>query len=264
MASSVDIPFFMNDYEVCATIGGRKTEFIRSVKPAVINKYNKIDDAFQGEDDLMNDWENYMVNRDVVDQKMIKALLALSPYGGPGDRLWVRESHFAIRPKVQDPDDPCHRPYDLWIDGEVPARPAPGKGHVMMGPMALVYRATGKKTWGRRDWRQSRKMWRWACRLELLIESMRLIRIQDIDQDGAMRQGIAWNRRGFVSDNQGHNFNPDSAVRSLASLWDEMCMSHKPEVGYDQNPLVWLGRYSIDELRVGVVKAEDLKMRELV
>lgn len=83
----IDIPFFMNDNEVCATIDGRKTEFIRAVKPTVITKYNKIDNAFQGIDDLINDWENYMVNREAVDEKMVKALLALSPYGGSGDRL---------------------------------------------------------------------------------------------------------------------------------------------------------------------------------
>lgn len=178
-------------------------------------------------------------------------------------RLWVRESHFAGRPKHEDPNHPSHKPYDLWIDGEVPARPAPGKPHVMMGPIALVYRASGKKAWNRNDWRQSRKMWRWACRLELIVESMRLVRIQDIDHDGAMRQGIAWNGRGFVSDKKNSNFDADSPVRSLASMWDDMCMSYRSSIGYDQNPLVWLGAYRIDELRAGVVKAEDLKMREL-
>jgi len=254
-----DIPFFMNDREVVATINGRKTEFIRAVKPAVIQKYNKIDPAWQGVNALVEDWENYLINRDPVDEKMVNRLLALSPYGGPGDLLWVRESHFAAKPKANS----SHPPYDLWIEGEVPARDKPGGQHIMMGPIALVYRATGKKTWHGHDWRPSRKMWRWACRLELYVESMRLIRIQDIDHDGAMRQGIAWDGRGYVSDSQGNNFSANNAVASLASWWDEMCINYRNTVGYNQNPLVWLGSYRIDELRSGVVKAEDLKFKEM-
>ena len=107
-------------------------------------------------------------------------------------------------------------------------------------------------------------MWRWACRLELYVESMRLIHIQDINHDGAMRQGIAWNGTGYVSDNQGSNFSSNNAVAALASWWDEMCINHRSTVGYDQNPLVWIGGYQIDELRSGVVKTVDLKFKELV
>ena len=97
-----EIPIFMNDQEVLATIDGRKTEFIRAVKPAVIDNYNKIDSLWQGGDALAEDWENYLINRDPVDEKMVAKLLALSPYGGSGARLWVRESHFAARPKVAE------------------------------------------------------------------------------------------------------------------------------------------------------------------
>ena len=257
-----EYPLIMNGREVRAVVDGRKTDFIRVVTNATIKKYNKLDPQWQGVEALAEDWENYMVNRDPVDQKMVEKLLALSPYGGDGDRLWIRETHFASRPKNLDPKHHSHPKYDVWIDGEVPARPAPGKPHVMMGPVALVYRATGKNTWHGHDWRRSIKMWRWANRIELINESMRIMRIQDIDIEGAMRQGICWNGNGFVSDEQGHNFNHGSAKMSLASWWDEMCQNND-NIWYSENPYVWVGSCRVDELRVGVVKAEDLKMKEL-
>jgi len=263
----LDHPAIMNDREVNAIIEGRKIAFIRMVAPKTMANYNKFNGAWQGIDSLGADWLEFVIDSAPLHssaEDYRTKLLSLSPYGSPGDLLWVRETHFAVAPKNKDPKHSSHPPYDLWIDGQVPARSEKDGPHVMKGPMAVVYRASGKKTWRGRDWRPSIKMWRWACRLELIVEEIKLMRIQDIDHEGAMKQGIAHvPGKGYASDGYLHNLNAQSAIGALASWWDEMCLNGKRIMDYQSNPWVWNTSFSIDVIRSGIVSADDLKFKEL-
>ena len=101
-----------------------------------------------------------------------------SPYGVPGDRLWVKETH-AFGPIVNDPDDWRDNPDD-W---------------------AVSYRADGdERPWKtshdedaeeiKPPWRPSIFMPRWASRITLEVVSVRVERLHDITEDDARAEGV--------------------------------------------------------------------------
>lgn len=83
------------------------------------------------------------------------------PYGQPGDRLWVRETH------------------SLRI---LPEESSDGKG-------IAWYRADGDVYQGMLRWRPSIHMPRWACRLELEITGVRVERLNDCSDADAAAEG---------------------------------------------------------------------------
>lgn len=85
--------------------------------------------------------------------------LKLCPYGQPGDRLWVRETW---HPETSNPD--AKAAYRADCDYE-----------------------TGKEC----GWRPSIHMPRWASRILLEITDVRVERLQDIDEDDCLAEGIA-------------------------------------------------------------------------
>ncbi len=79
-----------------------------------------------------------------------------SPYGMPGDKLWVRETH--------------------WLNtGDI-------------GAGTVHYRATEPEFFG--IWRPSIHMPRWACRLNLENLKMWVERVQDISEENAIAEGV--------------------------------------------------------------------------
>ena len=88
-----------------------------------------------------------------------------SPYGAPGDMLWVRE---AWRAWSQ---------YDDWP----PSRLPPG--------VDVQYIADVSAPWASR-YRSPRFMPRWASRITLRITDIRVERLQDISEDDAKAEGV--------------------------------------------------------------------------
>lgn len=90
-----------------------------------------------------------------------------SPYGEPGDRLWVKETHLA-----------------WWsLDPENPT----GKrkfSHV------AAFRADGYELQGDEKWIPSIHMRRAASRITLEITDVRVERLQDISHDDALAEGV--------------------------------------------------------------------------
>lgn len=101
-----------------------------------------------------------------------------SPFGGPGDRLWVRECFQMTRPK---------RSGERFIV----RNPAPGLGD-------LHYRADQESD-PPPKWRPSIHMPRWACRTLLEVLDVRLERIQDITEEDAKAEGFQ-RREHFLRD----------------------------------------------------------------
>ena len=162
-------PILMNGPMVRAVLSGQKTQTRRLVKGIV-------------EDVRRGDWyaDRRLVHKptcqlgfcETVDDGVLacdgydlepNGAGIRSPYGGPGDRLWVRETWglFDTEPK----------------DGE---------------KAKVFYRATD----GDRDelryqlWRPSIHMPRWASRITLEVVSVRVERLQDITEADAIAEGV--------------------------------------------------------------------------
>ena len=148
------------------------------------------------------------------------------PYGQPGDRLWVRETHrwdgvdpkIAVREKLTD---------------------------------TLTYRADwdGDRAVDDCPWRPSIFMPRWASRITLEITDVRVERLQDISEEDAMAEGIERVELdglmemtplgmrpeiGWMNYLAGDGFN--KAVRSFATLWQSI----NGIDSWEQNPWVWV------------------------
>lgn len=93
------------------------------------------------------------------------------PYGKPGDRLWVRETHA--------PRADCLATWDRSM----------AEGFNRMGVEEICYQATTTPRDWVSKWRPSIHMPRWASRLTLEIVSVRVERLQDISEADARAEG---------------------------------------------------------------------------
>jgi hypothetical protein len=159
-----------------------------------------------------------------------------SPYGQPGDRLWVRETWAAV---YDCPDLPCCE------SGEsVHRRP--------------VYRATepdgiadyacsfdcDHDEAGCAYWRPSLFMPRWASRLLLEVTDVRVERLQDITPADAVAEGVwspddrsLWNEAARLSGEFDPNGDPMfGAVDLFHALWESIHGAGS----WDASPWVWV------------------------
>lgn len=145
-------------------------------------------------------------------------LLALCPYGEPGDRLWVRET-FCLR-------DPEHHPErGYW------------------------YAATDDVDEPR--WSPSIHMPRAASRITILITDVRVQRLQEIDEDDARAEGLHWWSKDGELRKWGLAERHVSGELDHVEPWAEMAHSHTEAFGllwdsingkratWASNPWVW-------------------------
>lgn len=158
-----------------------------------------------------------------------------SPYGAPGDRLWVKETWRTE--KVYDELAPRDLPKDasVWFeaDGPHPAVPPP---HDHLGP--------GKG-------RPSIFMMRYMSRLLLGVTEVRVERLQDISEADAKAEGV----RPFFEVNacigrdqritSGELAGAAEHRASYACLWDEI---NDDRATWKSNPWVWVVSFArLDE-----------------
>ncbi len=157
-------PILFSAPMVRAILEGRKTQTRRIVKDEDWKMvfYDDECDSWCGsnEVDFMND----------PHAKVIKC-----PYGVPGDRLWVKET-FAL----------CEADGPKWFyradsddDGTIPYLVS-GAGGYGGGVGAMKVDR----------WKPSIFMPRWASRITLEIEAVRVERLQEISEDGAVAEGV--------------------------------------------------------------------------
>lgn len=125
---------------------------------------------------------------------------AACPYGQPGDRLWVRESHWWFK----DERDP--------VTGYYPPK---------MTVEDVQFRADGDD--GRKVWRPSIHMPRWACRLVLEITAVRVERLRGISAADCWAEGIP--------------SSPDvDPAHEYCDLWEQI----NGPGSWQANPWVWV------------------------
>lgn len=101
-------------------------------------------------------------------------MLMKCPFGQPGDRLWVRETWDFLPAGL--PSAPHNAEIVYWADGSTEPRTAP----VDFSPFIYGHEAR----------RPSIHMPRWASRITLEIESVRVERLQAISEEDARAEGI--------------------------------------------------------------------------
>jgi hypothetical protein len=189
-------PILFSGSMVRAILKGRKTQTRRIVKPqperlGVGWKWRKnANNAVSGGDETGNALKGWMPS--------------MSPYGKPGDRLWVRET-FLVQPF-------------LWTDSH--------------GPQPVHYAATTNRAEAE-DYtaKPSIHMPRWASRLTLEITDVRVERLQDISHEDALAEGVD------DRDRMPYGLPVLSfAVANYHKLWDKI----NGPGAWDANPWVWV------------------------
>lgn len=166
-----------------------------------------------------------------------QTMVALCPYGKPGDRLWVRETW-----RVNDRDWD-----DDWLRLGYRANPEPETTNseeytkVWSGRISIPHEKWPDQFNRKTDravnkWRPSILMPRWASRITLEVLNIRVERLQDISEDDARAEGVEELKPGlFKTYNCKEGFTT-TAKMAYSTLWDEI-----NGVGsWDKNPWVWV------------------------
>lgn len=203
-------PILFSGPMVRAILDGRKTQTRRVIKPQPERSHWERDEKHELLVNTLYSSAGYCVRF----QHILKGInredpqWRTSPYGAPGDRLWVRET-FALHHSF--PDEVFYR-----ADKEI----------------------SGQK------WTPSIFMPRWASRITLRITDIRVERLQDISDRGPQNdctdEGVffsgmelpayeEWSGRGFHS----------CEKCMFRDLWDAI-NSKRPGCSWDDNPWVWV------------------------
>ena len=162
-------PLILTAAEVRAVLSGTKTQHRVRVKFTRPPPWQIMDESDDGQP-----WPFYQ--DEFGDYHPMRC-----PFGTPGDTLYVKESH-------------------AWVDYLV--------GSELDDPVCVAFKADqtaysfagGKPVkldtyawpWDRIKWRSPALMPRWASRLTLAVESVRVQRVQDISEEDARAEGMPW------------------------------------------------------------------------
>lgn len=167
--SVTDRPIIFSGPMVRALLDGRKTMTRRLAWRTKTNQGGHIPDGGGGQ-------------MDYVEPHEVRVGPSSWQKTQPGDRLWVRESHQIAAEGVR-PDWLADHVWYLADDGKRYFDPP--------------HRYTGKCTHGL-AWVPSIHMPRWASRLTLLVDAVKVERLQDISEEDAKAEGAIWHDGGRV------------------------------------------------------------------
>lgn len=203
-------PILFSGPMVRAILAGTKTQTRRIIKHrhAFITEHTKTTAR------EASDHDNMPLILRPEDESAAKAYLTKhSPYGVPGDRLWVRETWLYVGPGSGSE-----------IDG--PIEQARGENQK---PANCWYRATpiSNLDVGTYRWTPSIHMPRWASRLTLEVTEVRVQRLAEISEEDAWAEGIGGQDCGPLT--------VDGRVL-FASAWDAL---NGRKARWESNPWVW-------------------------
>lgn len=194
-------PINLSAWEVRAIIEGRKTQTRRMVN--YLPRLGKVTciggSETTGYDFCLRD------KRDMWNEFREDELLKLCPFGQPGDHLWGREKFARSR-------NNWLYAADCVVDG---------------GPQGNTDDWDWDSSMPNR-WRPSTQMPRWASRIDLLIKSIRIERLQEISGPDCWAEGIE--SAGWDCTKWG------SVTHCYRDLWEQ---ANGPE-SWDANQFVWV------------------------
>ena len=162
----------------------------------------------------------------------IESILDACPYGQPGDRLWVREEHYAYGRWGRDGFTKKGNP--KWR-----FQRAAGIGIRFDAPEEGFLKSRDKEHPGRGRWyqRRARFMPKSATRIWLEMTGVRVERLHEISEADALSEGavFAWfeNHREFYSV---ASYETTRNKRCFEELWDKI----NGRESWDANPWVWV------------------------
>lgn len=224
-------PILFNGPMVRALLDGRKTQTRRVVKLAPPADADEVF-FWSGEDLRRAGWPNVSEpgmwarrnGRDGYIQHIGRC-----PYGVPGDRLWVRETHLIYDAHGQHRAD--GERWGPW--GGLPTRLSEDR-------TKIAYFREGFDRCDPGHWRPSIHMPRWASRLTLEITEVRVERLQDISAADAEAEGVREPSIGPIhvfSQGGSGALDPEKADPLL--LWQILWRFINGEDSWAANPWVW-------------------------
>ena len=135
-----------------------------------------------------------------------------SPYGKPGDRLWVQE---CLRPGKAHPELMAYKADDALVDLETMHWPASTEDHKAI---------------------PAKRMPRWACRLELEVVSVRVERLQNISEADAQAEGVKHCE---------HELDGHGCCYANSELFSILWSSIYGTDSYLANPWVWVVEFKV-------------------
>ena len=171
-------PILFSAPMVRAILDGRKTQTRRIVKPqpTFIESSGRWKWEPTGAVTASREWWEYMDS------------LSNCPYGVIGDRLWVREAFDIVDdPAAYHKDDGPRDDSPTYQCADAVRRGPNGERWVVDYRAETNTRIMDKT--GDRKWRPSIHMPRWASRITLEIESVRVERVQEISEADARAEG---------------------------------------------------------------------------
>jgi hypothetical protein len=221
-------PIIFNDEMVRAILDGKKTQTRRVIKPQPSKRSNHI---WANENQFAFCEWTHDKGAKCEEDSVIK-----SPYGVPGDRLWVREV-FALESSQEVSYDPPHkdgRPL-LEVDG--------GFEHGTWWEQPH-YQATDEipdLCYDDKDepfcrWSSPIYMPRWASRILLEIEEVRVERVQDISTPDSKAEAPPCP--------DGWPNYPSNPIIAFMFLWAAI-NEGKPGRGWHDNPWVWVITFKV-------------------
>lgn len=202
-------PILFSAPMVRALLDGSKTQTRRVLKGDFMHQPKGSMDAkwyFRGP--KMACWDSYETEAELIARH--------SPYGRPGDRIWVRETHYIVDEGSQ---------YFYRATGGYSQHKEIDEAH---GNAPLVWAG---------PWKPSIFMPRRASRMTLEITSVRVERLQDISEADAIAEGIERTAHGFWRLYGKPEVNGSySPVASYRSLWESI----NGPGSWALNPWVWV------------------------
>ena len=205
-----EIPLLCQTALVQALLEDRKTQTRRT---RGLDEVNEIPVAWTYQATLESNCQKHVFGRLNKENKVCYRESIKSPYGKPGDLLWVREA--------------WNKYYDE--DGEY-----------------IAYKADDHCNDFK--WKPSIHMPKAACRIWLMVDEIRVERLQDISEGDAVAEGVDVTPKLYSDGNayfdysgkigaQGFNFN--TAKESFKTLWESI----NGVESWNQNPWVWVVKF---------------------
>ena len=227
-------PLLMQAGGIVATLDGRKIETRRTTKLEEVNE--DPDEWYPIRSSEEVNWSKFPATT-IRFASMFRGrtIDVRCPYGKPGERLWFRES-FAYRKGLDSTnlvsishDEPVYYPATkTWKMFSLH-----GQAIEPMGVQTIEGLEPGKG-------RPSIHINRWAARILVEILSIRVERVRDISEAGAVAEGISGDSEfGFFYVGKFLAFG--DAIAAYLCLWDSI--NEKKGLGFLFNPWCWVVRY---------------------